>query len=402
MDTPSLQPSSPLKAPLLPTSPERINQQKIIHSPLSSDLHQKQSEVQAKIALINSLSRSTAQNPMPQSSSTASALQRAILGREEAESALARAASQLSEAQSRERRISERLESLLEELQATKERQVHERTIFEKEARKSRKEAFRASSNLVKVQEELRLAKGEIKSLKDEVRSEREAKGKANQEAFERAYALAGLTEELEVLKGRLRSFESDNRSDPLEAREKDKCDEADDERGTFTDKDTPSLTSPRRPKRSAGDDSPVKDSKIADLSLSQDDETPSKKARLSRRVSNKENQDPNDPEESEVIPTKDPRTEVEWERDLRIKAEDMVHFLKMECQFKRCSCRLAELQGVHYVHDTDWDKRYNKEHYLLDHDGDRNCNNKLLPELSTEQQDSMNRERTIATGKSV
>jgi uncharacterized coiled-coil protein SlyX len=32
----------------------------------------------------------------------------------------------------RERRISERLESLLEELQTTKERQAHERSIFEK------------------------------------------------------------------------------------------------------------------------------------------------------------------------------------------------------------------------------------------------------------------------------
>ena len=384
MDATSL-PPSPSKAPLFPTSPERINQQKIIHSPLSSD--QKLSEVQAKIALINRLSRPTAQNPMPQSSSTSSALQRAILGREEAESALARATSQLSEAQSRERRISERLESLLEELQATKERQVHERTIFEKEARKSRKEAFRASSNLVKVQEELRLAKGEIKSLKDEVRSEREAKGKADQEAFERAYALAGLTEELEVLKGRLRSFESDNQSDPPEAKDKDIC-EADHERGMPTDKDASSLTPPRRPKRSAGDGSSVRDSKIADYPLPQDDETPSKKARLSRRASNKENQDPNDPE-SEDIPVKDLTAEIEWERDLRIKAEDMVHFLKMECQFKRCSCRLAELQGVHYVNDKDWEKRY-KEHYLLD--GKRNCN-KLLPELSTEQ-DSTNEER--------
>lgn len=363
MESPTVKPLSPSKAPLLPASPERINQQKLTSSPSTPadllHLQQKPSDVRAKIAFINSLSRTNSperpEQPPPSSSNSA-ALQRAILGREEAESALARANAQLAEAQSREKRLSERLESLLEELQATKERQAHERSLFEKEVRKARKEAFRASSNLVKVQEELKITKGEVKSLKEEVRSEREAKEKAKQEAFERAYALAGLTEELQVLKDQLRSFQTDNHSDALEARAKEMQEMHEDSAMKLPIEqsgDATSTPAPRRPKRSA-DESELRQSSAGMDSGARDEETPSKKIRLSRRTSDKENRDPEAVEpEGDLI--EELKAEIKWERRLRQKAEDMVHFLKMECQFKRCSCRLAESQGVQYVHDKEW-----------------------------------------------
>jgi hypothetical protein len=39
-------------------------------------------------------------------------------------------------------------------------------------------------------------------------------------------------------------------------------------------------------------------------------------------------------------------------ERRLREKAQDQVEFMKMECQFQCCSCRIAEQSGRKYVHD--------------------------------------------------
>jgi hypothetical protein len=39
-------------------------------------------------------------------------------------------------------------------------------------------------------------------------------------------------------------------------------------------------------------------------------------------------------------------------ERRIRTSAQEQVDFMKMECQFKICSCRIADLKGSHYVHD--------------------------------------------------
>lgn len=49
---------------------------------------------------------------------------------------------------------------------------------------------------------------------------------------------------------------------------------------------------------------------------------------------------------------------ELEVEKDARQKAEDLIDFMKLECQLKRCSCRLAEHQrsGHGYIYDRDFD----------------------------------------------
>src|SRR5689334_17193522 len=97
--------------PLYPLSSERINQQRIPQSPSLpahlSDIdrklqqhnhhHHHPSDVQSKVAFLNSLSQSN-QNLSPTRSQqqSAAAAQRAILGREEAESALSAAQTQLA------------------------------------------------------------------------------------------------------------------------------------------------------------------------------------------------------------------------------------------------------------------------------------------------------------------
>ncbi|KAJ5409233.1 uncharacterized protein N7487_003592 [Penicillium crustosum] len=363
MESPTRPILSPSKA-LNPVSPERMNQQNIPASPsLPSDLltlHHKStrgvSEVQAKVAFLNGLSRG---GSPANSTANNAALQRAILGREEAESALATAQEDLSEAQTRERRISERLESLLEELHGTKERQAHERSIFEKEIRKARKEAFRAGSTLVKLQEELKHAKSEVRALKDEVGAEREAKDKAKQEAFERAYALAGLTEELEVLKEKFRALETDNHSSTLEVRAHEIRKE-DFGRLSIAEGDLAFLTTPRRPKRAAAGSvrspAPAREEDHAEA-------TPPKRPRLSDFAPKTESEQPESETAAEVDEDllEEIKEELVFERRRRVAAEDMVHFLNIECQFERCSCRLAESQGRRYIYDADYYNKFQK-----------------------------------------
>ncbi|CAI6336598.1 unnamed protein product [Periconia digitata] len=43
---------------------------------------------------------------------------------------------------------------------------------------------------------------------------------------------------------------------------------------------------------------------------------------------------------------------ELATERRLRERAQDQVDFMKMECQFRCCSCRVADFSGSQYVHD--------------------------------------------------
>ncbi|OGM43682.1 hypothetical protein ABOM_008793 [Aspergillus bombycis] len=351
--------SSPTKA-LNPLSPERLNQQAFPNSPtLPNDVRNMQrkprglSEVQAKVAYLNNLSRGNSPAaPSTQSSAgNSAALQRAILGREEAESALVNVSAQLSEAQSRERRISERLESLLEELQTAKTRQAHERAVFEKEIRKARKEAFRAGSVLVKAQEELKQARSEAKVLKDEVQSEREAKEKAKQEAFERAYTLAGLMEEMEVLKGRLRAAEANSHADTLEARAQD-MHKGDVGRLSLAEGDLAFLQTPtpRRPKRSAeeSDDTPLQGR--FNHSVAQD--TPPKRPRVSDVTPRNEIRNLDLPE-TKGDDIHKLQIQLESERQLRVDAEDMIEFLKVECMFKRCTCRIEEEREKSHIQDT-------------------------------------------------
>lgn len=368
MDSPTRPILSPTKI-LHPVSPERMNQQTIPASPsLPTDLlslHHKNtkgvSEVQAKVAFLNSLSRGGSPVTHTQSAAHNAALQRAILGREEAESTLVSVQEELSEAQSRERRISERLESLLEELHSAKERQAHERSIFEKEIRKARKEAFRAGSTLVKLQEELKHSKSESKALKDEVAAERESKDKAKQEAFERAYALAGLTEELEMLKGKLRSMEAANQSRTLDAR-------AHEIRGeefgriSLVEGDLAFLTTPRRPKRSAVGSvkSPASEIEADEVA----EATPPKRQRLSECTTTagpEETTSEISVSDANAEAMEELRDELDLERRRRNEAEEMIHFLNIECQFQRCSCRIAESEGRRYIYDAEYFEKFQR-----------------------------------------
>ena len=89
-------------------------------------------------------------------------------------------------------------------------------------------------------------------------------------------------------------------------------------------------------------------------LPLSTDAEelaSPDRRSRRSESV--KENVDPEAPQLQNQL--KMAREQLRMEKRMRLRADDQVHFMKMECQFQCCSCRMAERQGVEYVHDNTW-----------------------------------------------
>jgi hypothetical protein len=379
-------PASP-GTPLHALSPERVNQQRLPPSPsLPNHLdkhHRSSSDVASKVAFLNSLS-STTSPTRQQSASSHAALQRAILGREEAEAALHAANSQLVEAQVRERRISERVESLMEELQTVKERQAHERQVFEKEVRRARKDAFKAGSNLVKAQEDLKEARVEVTTLKAEVDKERSGKEQARQEAFERAYTLAGILEEMEVMREKLRSAEAERDAVLLEQKaavvqgqepnedhrhEDEGREEAPEQLGepqeqhmfdgqaqkSHSDRDLPDRSPTARRRKNRFERLLPVDSPENTPLINFGNKSKSKADEGKDEVMGDGEADPED----QLL---DLRAELRWERTLRERADDMVHFLQMECQFKMCACRIAEKSGTRFIHDWDWEKKQRAE----------------------------------------
>lgn len=364
-------------APLYALSPERMNQQRRLpDSPslpnhLSSPErkhHRTSSDVRTKVEFLNSLAghnastSPTRQNP----ASTNAALQRAILGREEADAQLSSLNAQLTESQSRELRIAERVESLMEELQNVKERQVHERQVFEKEVRKARKEAFKAGSATVKAQEDLKEARQELRVAKAEAQHNQDEKEKARQEAFERAYALAGLTEELEVVREKLKSVEKerDTALVELQANVAPKAITTVRSDAQVQTEPTPAETLPVV----AGNDSrPASRSEIArpesraGRSLQLLHIEPPISAPLIKWGLTVLPQEP-DAEDDDTMRTSsskdlqdrlvDLKSELWWEKIQRQRADEIVHMLQMECQFNACACRMAEARGERFVHD--------------------------------------------------
>lgn len=87
-------------------------------------------------------------------------------------------------------------------------------------------------------------------------------------------------------------------------------------------------------------------------LPMSRDREgNTSPKKRSRRSESMKENVDPETPQLQDRLESV--KEQLRMEKRIRLRADEQVHFMKMECQFRCCSCRIAERQGTEYVHDS-------------------------------------------------
>ncbi|KAJ4335054.1 hypothetical protein N0V95_009011 [Ascochyta clinopodiicola] len=78
---------------------------------------------------------------------------------------------------------------------------------------------------------------------------------------------------------------------------------------------------------------------------------SPRKPRNLQHNDEDKENQSPR----KSAVDLRFLQQELAAERRFRARAEDQIEFMKMECQFQCCSCRIAENKSKTYVHDNSY-----------------------------------------------
>ncbi len=71
----------------------------------------------------------------------------------------------------------------------------------------------------------------------------------------------------------------------------------------------------------------------------------------VQRSDEDKENQSPR----KSAVDLRFLQQELAAERRYRARAEDQIEFMKMECQFQCCSCRIAENKSKTYIHDNSY-----------------------------------------------
>lgn len=91
-----------------------------------------------------------------------------------------------------------------------KETHAHTQTLWEKEIRRARKEAFKSQSALVKLQEELKSARSSWKMASADLEQEKERSTKREQEAFAARYQLVGVQEELAQMQEHIKLVEQE------------------------------------------------------------------------------------------------------------------------------------------------------------------------------------------------
>ncbi|KAB8300469.1 hypothetical protein EYC80_000639 [Monilinia laxa] len=212
----------PPATPLNQVSPERVNQQKQWDLPQSptgeksskASKHSRDSSVNDKIAQFNSLAH---QGKQLERKTNDAALKRAMVGREEAESEMRRYRDearilrrQVEEGKERERKVGERLESVMENYGRAKETHSHTQALWEKEIRRARKEGFKSQSVVVKIQEELKASRDTLRMVQGGLEQEKVRSVKREQEAFAAKQQLAEVQEKLTRLQEKIKLVEQE------------------------------------------------------------------------------------------------------------------------------------------------------------------------------------------------
>ncbi|KIV99747.1 uncharacterized protein PV09_08668 [Verruconis gallopava] len=236
---------------------------------------------------------------------------------------------EIEEGKERERKVSKRLEVVMEEHQRSKDAHSHAVGIYEKEIRKCRKEAFRSGSSLVKLQEELKATRNSLRTTQSSLESEKLKSARREQDAFTAQYQLISVQEELDKMQERVQVVEAER--DALKR--------------SLKEEEVARIAAEGRIALPAVDE----DEDFDDSNLSHSARKSPRKVRLASEESDcdKENRLP-----KKVVELQSMHRELAMERRLRKKAQEQVEFMKMECQFQCCSCRLAERDGHAYVYD--------------------------------------------------
>ena len=213
-------------------------------------------------------------------------------------------------------------------MQRLKETHSHSQAVYEKEIRRSRKEAFKSSSALVKLQEDLKTTRNRLTLMREDVEAQKRKVEEKEQETFSAQYQLAGVQEELEKLKQEIHAVMEERDALKTSLKEEEVARIAAEGKFRLPEPETPDeFTSPKKLRHG-----PL------------------------RRDSLKENVDPDSPSGKDTDDEDDELSVVKRELQLHKKllatSEEVVEFMHLECQFKTCLCRRAERQGQHYVFD--------------------------------------------------
>ncbi|OCK76423.1 hypothetical protein K432DRAFT_428738 [Lepidopterella palustris CBS 459.81] len=364
MDPPSFKfPASP-GTPLFPLSPERVNGTRppysgghlpqspslpeLSTSPFGKSSHSRNNSdacVQSMVARFNSLEIRDHKEAHRRDEI---AIKRAEMAREMAEMDLKKVKEEkdeveregkrwreevrklrkdIEEGKERERKLAKRMDVVIDELNRSKETHAHAQSLYEKEVRRARKEAFKSSSALVKVQEELKATRNSLRITQSGLESERMKLVKREQEAFTAQYQLVGVQEELEKTREKVKVVEEERDSLKTTLKEEEVAKIAAEGRIALpvaTHEEDEEFASPAK--------------------------SPRKPRMMNMDSEDKENMVPRRGMELKAL-----QEELAFERRLRDRAEDQIDFMKMECQFRICSCRVAELQGSSYIHDNSY-----------------------------------------------
>ncbi|PHH64641.1 hypothetical protein CDD80_1111 [Ophiocordyceps camponoti-rufipedis] len=190
--------------PLQTATAERINQRQ----------HEAVTSVHDKISQFNSLSIAMQSKQLERRTADA-ALKRALVGREEAEAEMRRLRDEaaklqraVEEGRERERKVGERLETVMENYGRAKETHAHTQSLWEKEIRRARKENFKSQSTIVKLQEELKSSRAATKSAQEALAHEKARLSDAEESSFALRYQLVGAGEQLDEARARIRLLE--------------------------------------------------------------------------------------------------------------------------------------------------------------------------------------------------
>lgn len=203
-----------------------------------------------------------------------------------------------------------------EDFGTLKDSQSSQGSIYEKELRKAKKEAFKSSSTILKLQEELKATRNSMRIAQSGWDVEKQKVERKEQERFEMEYKLIPLQEQVEKLTQKLRIVESEKEALKTNLQGEEVARIA--AEGMIAlpasqDMDIDLLSSPQKRMMS-----PLSDDK-------ENMHVISKKSIESRRLAE----------------------ELEREKRKREQAEEMAEFLRMECLFRCCSCRSTSAANV-------------------------------------------------------
>ncbi|KAF4452492.1 chromosome segregation protein smc [Fusarium austroafricanum] len=310
-------PGSP-GGPLQAVTADRVNQQRERES-VFSHLRggSRDVSVHDKISQFNNLSV-TLQSKQLERKTADAALKRAMLGREEAETELRRYREEnknlrkaIDEGKERERKVGERLESLMENYGRAKETHAHTQALWEKEIRRARKETFKTQSSIVKLQEELKSARTSAKMTDENLKREKARSKVREQEAFEARYQIVGVQEQLDQALERIKLIEQERDAYKTAAKNEEVARIAAEGRIPLPSQDADDeFASPQKDKSRVSRDPRV--------SLSTMDIVSSEAS------------------EAEI---EELSIQLQWERQRADRAHEMVEFLQAECHLRCCAC---------------------------------------------------------------